>query len=76
MTRDKFMIDLPMDEKLKSIKNLLNGFFIFETNDGLLEARLDYDYFTQFVGNCVYHSELIDVVYDHLYGELDTYLCI
>jgi len=50
---------IPFDVKLKIIRNLLSGFYIFESG-GLLEARLDYEYFSTYVGNCVYHEDLIE----------------
>lgn len=62
--------DIPFDVKMKAIRGYLCGFWIFDDRKGLLEARLDYDGFTHFVGYCVYIDELIDEVYEHLYDDI------
>jgi len=66
---------IPFDVKLKIIRNLLSGFYIFESG-GLLEARLDYEYFSTYVGNCVYHEDLINEVFEHLYDDLNMWCVI
>lgn len=62
--------DIPFDEKMKVIRDYLCDFWIFDMPNGLLEARLDHDYFTEFMGNCVYINELIDLVYEYLHDTL------
>lgn len=63
--------DIPFDVKMKVIRSYLCGFWLLETvNDGMLEARLDKDGYTMFVGDFVYINELIDEVYEHLKREM------
>lgn len=62
--------DIPFDVKMKAIRSYLCGFWVFDRWDGSLEARLDYDGFTQYVGDSVYINDIINDAYDHIQSDI------
>ena len=67
---------IPFDIKMKVIRTHLSGFWIFETERGTLEARLDYAYFTTFIGDCVYVNEIVDEVFEQLNNDLASWCVV